>query len=281
MKDPTEAPVVTPLEEGTQTDPAAVQPTEATPAPETAPEKPPEEAKPGAPEKVEPPAWAGVTEFEGLREHVQPLLEESEQKGYQRRSGEYDQFAQPYLQQHSQRLNDINAGVGRMLKDLGVITKVAKNGEVDVDALTEWSDNHEETLRALVGEYRTPWEYHGGKRVMVSIAEAAGAKGLADDFVRQNGRVDMLASQVPDPNLFADFVKKVTTKAVADAKTPLDAEIISLKAANEELKRRTTPGPDITQKGGGATEDDNALLLDPNTPIEKVREIRARQNLAG
>lgn len=276
-ENPTEAPVK-PLEEGAQTDPAVVEPTGA-PAPEVAPEKPPEEAEAGV--KVEPSAWKDVTEVEGLREHVQPLLEESEQKGYDRRSGEYDQYAQPYLQQHSQRLNDINAGVGRMLKDLGVITKVAKNGEVDVDALTEWSDSHEETLRALVGEYRTPWEYHGGKRVMVSIAEAAGDKNLADDFVRQNGRVDMLASQVPDPNLFSDFVKKVTTKAVADVKTPLETEITSLKAANEELKRRVTKGPDITPKGGGGTEDDNALLLDPNTPTEKLKEIRARQQLAG
>ncbi len=272
-----EAPV-TPLQEEPQTDPA-VKADEPQPAPEAAPEKPPEKVEAGAEKKVEPPAWASITEVEGLREHVQPLLEESERRGYEKRSGEFDQYAQPYLQQHSQQGNNINAGVGRMLKGLEGLSKAAKSGEtVDGDALSEWFDAHEDTLKAVTGQMQLPWEFNGAKRLLVSLADAVGDQSLATPFM---GRLDMMASSVPDPNLFTDFVKKVSSKAVADATKPLEEKVTSLTAANEELKRRVTKGPDITPKGGGSTEDDQKLLLDPNTPIEKIKEIRARQKLAG
>ena len=124
---------VQPLEAEPQTDPALTGPVEAQPSPEAAPAEP-KEAEAGA---EEPKPWVDVKEVEGLREHVTPLLEDAEKTGYDKRTGEFDQYAQPYLQQHSQRLNDINSGIGRMAKGLESLVKVSKSdggtvdGEVD------------------------------------------------------------------------------------------------------------------------------------------------------
>ena len=49
----------------------------------------------------------------------------------------------------------------------------------------------------------------------------------------------------------------------------------------EDLKAKARPdGPDTTPKSA-VSGDDNKRLLDPATPIEEIREIRARQKAAG
>ena len=57
-------------------------------------------------------------------------------------------------------------------------------------------------------------------------------------------------------------------------------KITAQEAQIESLKAKARPdGPDTTPKGsvGG---DDNARLLDPDTPINEIVEIRARQKAA-
>ena len=273
----TETAPVQPLEAEPQTDPALTGPVEAQPSPEAAPAEP-KEAEAGA---EEPKPWVDVKEVEGLREHVTPLLEDAEKTGYDKRTGEFDQYAQPYLQQHSQRLNDINSGIGRMAKGLESLVKVSKSdsGTVDGEVLTEWYDSHKETFESLLGANDTVQQFHGGKRLLVSIADAAGDQSVAQSFMN---RLDMLQNGVPDPNLFHDFLKKISAKSDEAIKEPLRKEITSLKAQVEGLKAQKRPdGPDTTQKGGADGRSDNERLLDDNTPIEEVKEIRARQRLAG
>ncbi|KKN75291.1 hypothetical protein LCGC14_0382900 [marine sediment metagenome] len=271
---PTPTAPVQPLEAEPQTGPAPVGAEKPQPSPEAAPAEPKTEAETGAEEEAKP--WVGVKEVEGLREHVGPLLEDAEKTGYDKRTGEFDQYAQPYLQQHSQRLNDINSGLGRMAKGLEALVKVSKSdsGTVDGDVLTEWYDSHKETFEALLGASDTSQQFHGGKRLLVSIADAAGDQSVAQPFMN---RLDMLQNGVPDPNLFHDFLKKVSAKSTEAIKGPLQEEITSLKAQVEDLKAKKRPeGPDTTQKGSVAA-DDSKRLLDPTTPIEEIREIRARQ----
>jgi hypothetical protein len=53
-------------------------------------------------------------------------------------------------------------------------------------------------------------------------------------------------------------------------------------AEREKLEARKGQGANLTPGSpAGGTKDDNTLLLDPDTPMEKVKEIRARQKLAG
>ncbi len=247
---PTPTAPVQPLEAEPQTDPALTGPVEAQPSPEAAPATPESEAELGAEEEERKP-WMDVKEVEGLREHVAPLLEDAEKTGYDKRTGEFDQYAQPYLQQHSQRLNDINSGVGRMAKGIETLVKVSKSdsGTVDEGVLTEWYDSHKETFEALLGASDTTQQFHGGKRLLVSIADAAGDQSLAQSFMN---RLDMLQNGVPDPNLFHDFLKKVSAKSSAATKEPLQKEIASLEAQIEDLKSKARPdGPDTAPKGGG------------------------------
>ncbi len=239
---------VQPLEAEPQADPAQAG-AEPQPSPEAAPAEPKPEAEAGA---EQPTAWADVKEVEGLREHVTPLLEDAEKTGYDKRTGEFDQYAQPYLQQHSQRLNDINSGVGRMAKGLEAIVKVAKSGgTVDEDVLTEWYGSNKDTFEALLGANTTSNQWDGGKRLLVSIADAAGDQSVAEPFM---GRMDRLQNGIPDPNLFSDFLKKVSAKSTEAIKKPLQDKITSMEAQIEALKGKVRPeGPDTTPKGGGGS----------------------------
>ncbi len=263
---------VQPLEVEPQADPVGAE----KPQPEDTPAEP-EKAEAGAEEKKTP--WVDVPEMEGLREHVGPLLEGAEKTGYDKRTGEFDQYAQPYLQQQSQRLNDINSGVGRMAKGLEAIVKVAKSGgTVDEDVLTEWYGSNKDTFEALLGANTASNQWDGGKRLLVSIADAAGDQSVAEPFM---GRMDRLQNGIPDPNLFADFLKKVSAKDTESTKEPLQKEITSLKAQVEALKAQKRPeGPDTTTKTT-VVGDDSKRLLDPTTPVSEIMEIRSRQKAAG
>lgn len=61
----------------------------------------------------------------------------------------------------------------------------------------------------------------------------------------------------------------------------LAEENLTLRAQIEDLKAKARPdGPDTTTKTA-ISGDDNKQLLDPATPMETIREIRARQRAAG
>ena len=250
MADVDTAPVK-PLEAEPQTDPALAGAEKPQPSPEAAPAEPEAKAEAGA-EKSKP--WADVKEAEGLREHVGPLLEDAEKTGYDKRTGEFDQYAQPYLQQHSQRLNDINSGVGRMAKGLETLVKVSKSdsGTVDEGVLTDWYDSHKETFEALLDVKVLSNQWDGGRRLLVSIADAAGDQAVAQPFM---GRVERLENGIPDPNLFHDFLKKVSEKGNDPTIKALRAEITAKDAQIEDLKAKARPeGPDTTPKGGGGSK---------------------------
>jgi hypothetical protein len=168
-----------------------------------------------------------------------------------------------------------------MAKGLETLVKVSKSdsGTVDEGVLTDWYESHKETFEALLGASNTSQQFHGGKRLLVSIADAAGDQSVAQSFMN---RLDMLQNGVPDPNLFSDFLKKVSAKSGEAIKEPLQKEITSLKAQVEALRAKARPdGPDTTEKKGGGGGDDNKRLLDPTTPYEELKEIRARQKAAG
>ena len=164
---------------------------------------------------------------------------------------------------------------------LSILVKVSKSGSgtVDGEVLTEWYDSHKETFESLLGANDTVQQFHGGKRLLVSIADAAGDQSVAQSFMN---RLDMLQNGVPDPNLFHDFLKKISAKSDEAIKEPLQKEITSLKAQVETLKAQKRPdGPDTTPKGGSDGRSDEELKLDPTTPVEKLKEIRDRERLAG
>ncbi len=71
-------------------------------------------------------------------------------------------------------------------------------------------------------------------------------------------------------------------EAVATATQPKDEEIARLTAQLNQTKGKTrTEGPAKLEGSAGGGGDDNKRLLDPNTPITEIAEIRARQKAAG
>ena len=116
-----------------------------------------------------------------------------------------------------------------------------------------------------------------------------------------------LADESGDPNLLADvylrlkndpsmgdrgfareFLDRLTEarmggrikEAVDKALKPKDEEIAKLKAGlNQDKAKVRTEGPEkLPGSAGGGRADDSKRLLDPTTPMEEIREIRARQN---
>ena len=273
---------VEPLEGTPQTSPAPEAAPQAQPEPATAPETTPEaEAGAEAP-------WAGVKEREGLREHVQPLLEDAERAGYDKRTGELVDYGHQQSQQRIQQLNDMKAGVGRMTKGVDVLTKAMRESGVDADAVEEWANSHTGTLNALKAEWNQPngeypsfWRVYGVKQVMISLADAAGEMDV-QPFIK---RLDAYSQGYPDNSLFSDFVKQASTKVVKDAEEKGYqrglTENRDAAAERERLEGRQGQGANLAPGSPAGGRTDNELLLDKNTPIEKLEEIRARQRAAG
>ena len=138
-----------------------------------------------------------------------------------------------------------------MAKGMETLVKVSKSdsGTLDEGTLTEWYDSNKDTFEALLGANVTSNQWDGGKRLLVSIADAAGDQSVAQPFM---GRMDRLQNGIPDPNLFSDFLKKVSAKDTEAIKEPLQKEITSLKAENQALRAKArSDGPDTAPKDGG------------------------------
>lgn len=75
-----------------------------------------------------------------------------------------------------------------------------------------------------------------------------------------------------------DIIDQYVELRGVSTKKPLQEKVTSLEAQLEALKRRMgeNQGPDLAPKGGGGGGD-KELLANPNTPIETIMEIRARQ----
>ena len=153
-------------------------------------------------------------------------------------------------------------------------------GTLDGAEAQRFKDDNKEMFDAISGVHQEGGRWEGINSVIANLAEAAGDKDMLTDLAQ---RINDVRTNVveTDPTFYTDLVDRVVT-----AKTkPLTDEITELKAKAERLeglvieaKRKADGGPAPEQATGGLskTTSDRDLKLDPNTPVEKLIEMRRR-----
>ncbi len=261
---PTETEVPTPAEVVEAPKTEAVE----TPAEETKPEAEPTEAKPEEPEK---PAWADtkdpydVLELEEFKPHLERRdrrIEEGIRTNYQT---QLEQATGNWkaTEAHKQ-LAGIYGNILQKLEDGDAETVGKLVGRLE-EAVEPYSEAYKKGIKAE-GSQEAARELYGA---VVGSLDPRGQDELQDYLTttRNAGWGDILKKR--------DEIREgKATKSSSD-------EVTSLKAQIEDLKAKARPdGPDTTPKGGADGRSDEEIKLDPNTPIEKLREIRVREGLA-
>lgn len=137
---------------------------------------------------------------------------------------------------------------------------------------------HPGWAEAVNGEY---WG-KGQEFVFTALANESGDPHLLSEFYARIKNGGMGAKEQA-----VDFLDRLTEARMRDrikeerekAVTPKDEEIASLKAQLNEIKGKTrSEGPEkLPGSAGGGAASDAKRLLDPNTPVPELIEIRARQ----
>ena len=129
-----------------------------------------------------------------------------------------------------------------------------------------WVEKEKTKLRdegATKGAGQAAQQLYGA---VLGSLDSRGQEDLQDYVVQNHG-----ASWADILNQRDEIRENKTKKSSSD-------EITSLKAQIEGLKAKARPdGPDTTPKGGSDGRSDEEIQLDPNTSIEKLIEIEARQ----
>ena len=252
---PTETEVPTPAEVVEAPKTEAVE----TPAEETKPEAELTEAKPEEPDPYD--------ELE--HERFKPVLERRDRRTNERIQADYQrQYDEATGNWKATEAHKQLAGIyGNILQKLD---------EGDADTVGKLVGRLEEAVEPYSEAYKKGIKAEGSQE---AARELYGAVIGSLDHRGQDELQDYLT--VNRGAGWGDILKKRDEIREGSTKKSSSDEITSLKAQMEDLKAKARPeGPDTTTKGsvGG---DDNKQLLDPATPMETIREIRARQQLAG
>jgi hypothetical protein len=254
-------------------------PTEA-PVPETVTPTPPEPAAQaeGVEESVEPTvAWADTPDIDGLFEieEVKTRHTKGIQEAHDQAYSEIQGHMQPAVQANKQTLDQINAATESIRTTLD---RAAEDGALDKRAVEDLLRTHRSEFAALNQQYQTTGYWEGVKQYITSLLGDAAPTFLT--------RLERMQQNVPDPMFAADIQKSLRSQGHKDGYD--EGYKKGLKenrdAASErgKLEARKGQGANLTPGSpAGGTKDDNARLLDRNTPIEELREIRARQRAGG
>jgi hypothetical protein len=257
---PTEVEVPTPAEVVEAPKTEAVE----TPAEETKPEAEPTETKP---EAEEPPAWAGtrdpydVLELEEFKPHLERRDRRVEERMRTEYQGQYEQAVGNWkaTEAHKQ-LAGIYGNILQKLQDSDVDNTEKLIGRLE-EAVEPYSDAYKKGIKAE-GSREAATELYGA--VLGSL-----------DHRGQDELQDYLATTRNAG--WGDILKRRDEIREGKVKQSSSDKITSLEAQIEALKATKRPGgPDTTPKGGGGG-DDSKKLLDRNTPVSELMEIRARQ----
>lgn len=248
---------------------------------------PAEGDKGGAPE---PPAWATVETAEALFEHesVKPLHEErvsaARESGKKEGASDTHKRLQPLLDRQQDTLRGLDEKVGRFTTDWNRLTRAkdeAGNPAVDPARLQDLIDDNREALAALGGMSREEGVWSGAAGLVAELANAMNSDTFSSDF---RPRLERKKRGDTDTAIFTDMVD-----AIADsAKKPLQGELKEAKAQITRLegeaaqaKRNGQPSPATPPGGGGGgpkgRAEEDAILMNPETPIATIREITARR----
>ncbi len=170
-------------------------------------------------------------------------------------------------------------GVNRTIQNVyGNIAQ--KLGEGDTEAVDRLLPRLEAAAAPYLEAEKTKLKAEGNQEgqaqlhqgILASVQQSLGQRAwedMEDYYTSTNGLT------------WADILNKYHELRSSGATQSSSDEITSLKAQMEDLKAKARPeGPDTTTKTAVGGDDDKRLR-DPRTPMNELREIRARQRAAG
>ncbi len=273
--DDTETPTLTPSETPIPAEAPVETATPETPEPAAAPEAV-EGVEEGVEPTVETPAWATVTDVEELFENpeVQAHHARSVQEAHDTAYSELQGHMQPLLQGNKQTLEQIASASESIVTTLN---RAVEDQVLDKRAVEDLMRTHRNEFAALNQTYQVTGYWEGVKQYTQAL--------LGNDAPMFLTRLDKMQQDIPDPTFAADIQKKVRE---AGRKEGYDEGFRKgskqgQSAATQQaaIKGAKNTGPNLAPGTPSNRGDDNKRLLDKTTPIDEIREIRARQKAAG
>lgn len=244
---PPEAPA--PAEMETPTAPAAPAETPQEPA------APAEGAEEVTEPTVEAPPWADdhpdISSWEDVKAFHETERQKARDEGYQT----LQSHMQPTLQTNQQQLSSIGEATDGILTNLN---KLAREGAVDANAVSDLMRENKGAFAALNGVYQAAGFWEGVRQYVQGIAQASGDMGLSLPFIERLNRMQYSTQPDPitgerkpigDPTFLPDFVKKVTEKARGEGdKAGYKRGLIegkAAKAAAQQVQQAKVTGPNL------------------------------------
>ena len=256
---PTEVEVPTPAE--VVEEPKTEAPPEVeTPAEETKPEAEPTETKP---EEAPPDPY---DELE--HERFKPVLERRDRRSEEKVRADYQrQFEEATGNWKATEAHKQLAGIyGNILQKLD---------EGDADTVGKLVGRLEEAVEPYSEAYKKGIKAEGSQEAAQQLYGAV--LGSLDHRGQDELQDYLTVNRGAD---WGDILKKRDEIREGKSTKSSSEKVTALEATIEDLKAKVRPdGPDTTQKRGTDGRSDEELKLDPDTPVETLREIRAREKL--
>lgn len=248
------------------------------------PEPRPEEVAPSGEETVVeevPSPWGSIREPKDVLEHedIRPLVEERLEAGkteaYDKAYSDVQARLQPLALKRNEHVESISGSAEQILT---VLRRAQQDGTLDQRAVEDIFTQHRSALDALRG-------VHQGIGVGAAISQIAQTLGLVISPAVQMAYGDWSAGKSTSMDFLNDFAADVKAKAAKEEVREAEEKgrqkgLKEAQGAQAELaatRQRGKEGANLTPGSPAGGKSDDELLLDPNTPIETIKEIQARQ----
>lgn len=240
-------------------------------------------AEPSAEGEAAPPSWSTSQTTEELFEHeeIKPHLEERDTATFKRAKEEVKGQTEGYLRRQTQEMQGVNKSLADFTASFQEITEeLQTTGNVGELQKLLRNPNTREALETLHGLQVQQGRLAGWTGFVDGVAGATNDPALATEF---KGRLMDIAQNMQDETFWTDFVERVTDKARAEGKEEgrklgnkeTEARLVAEARANG--RKGEAPPPKVAGSAGGGGKSDREKLVDPNTPVKELMEIRARQ----
>jgi uncharacterized protein YhaN len=186
---------------------------------------------------------------------------------------------QPHLQRTSQSLSNIDTSMKAMRTQ---VADMVEDGVLDEKAARRLRDEAPQLFQDYNAYLQNVGRTGGQLDAVDALLNAAGA-----NMPEARTRLEAILNEGNvDPTFADDVAEAIGKAAVAKAREKWEKEHAktvddnAVARAKAELRKEQNPEPPAEPTGGaggGTSKSDKDMLLDPNTPVEKLMEIRARQ----
>lgn len=244
----------------------------------------------GGAQEPEAPAWATVTEASELFEHesVKPLHEErlnaARETAKKEGASETHRRLQPLIDRHQDTLRGIDGKMEEFTKQWTRLARAKGTDDqplVDPARLQDLLDDNREAFAALSGVHRNEGIWSGAAGLVKELADAMHSDTFTSDF---RPRLERMQRGDTDSSIFPDMIEAIADSAKQPLKDELkekDAKITRLEGEVREAKRNGQAPPANPAGGAGGAgktrAEEDEILLNPESDINVVKEIRARR----